>query len=119
MIKINIDGVKKQIDKEVESKLLLALEYLKNEVDENTPEDTKTLLKNNKIDEIFKVWTKIIWSISNDTEYAQYVEYWVGRNFNYNKPKGSIFYTWVWARMFTRTFENDVNIKKVNYLINL
>jgi len=86
-------------------------------VDEKTPESTKTLLWNNKQVKARKLWNNYIWSVENDTEYAVYVEYWVWwKDFNYNKPKWSNFYSWVGARMFTRTQDEEEN--EVSNIIN-
>jgi formylmethanofuran dehydrogenase subunit D len=54
----------------------------------------------------------------NDTEYNQYIEYWVSENRNYHKPKGTIFIPNAqWARMFTKAWmklqENFNSIKNV------
>ena len=51
-------------------------------------------------------WNEVKWKVYNDTEYWIYVEYWVSwKAYNYNKPKWSIFFTWIWDRMFTRSFD--------------
>lgn len=84
------------------------LKDLKNSIDNKTPEDTKTLLWNNDISEATQIWNTIIWSIFNTTKYWIFVEYWVWWNkYKYNKPKWNIFYKWVWARMFTRWFDEE------------
>lgn len=93
-----------------------ALEYIKKRIDEKTPEDTKTLLGNNEIIEAKKVGTEIVGSVQNTTGYAIYVEYGrsktegvpkVGIKYKYNKPKGTIFYEGVGARMFSRTADEE------------
>lgn len=93
----------------------LWLDTLKKEIDINTPEDTKTLLKNNEITEAKEYWWSIVWKVENETEYWSYVEFWVWwRQFNYHKPKWSVFHKWVWARMYTRWFDNsESELKKI------
>lgn len=107
MIKIELPNLEKQLLSIAKSNMNEALGYVKQEVDNKTPEDTKTLLWNNTIEPIIELDTKIIWVVSNDTEYAPYVEFWVWRSFNYNKPKGTIFHVWDWARMFQRTADDE------------
>lgn len=100
-----------------------ALEYIKKKIDEKTPEDTKTLVWNNEIIKARSIWGEIIGSVQNTTWYAIYVEYGrsktegvpkIGIKYKYNKPKGSIFYEGVGARMFTRTADEERE-----YIINL
>lgn len=108
--KIDLDKYVKKIDKNIKNNINLALEVLKDWVDEKTPEDTKTLLWNTKIEKAKDEWNKIVGKVSNDTEYAIYVELWVwDRAYNYHKPKWTQFYTWIWARMFTRTADEKEN----------
>ena len=95
-----------------------SLETLKKSIDDKTPEDTKTLLWNNQIKQAEVNWDEVRWKVYNDTEYWIYVEYWISwKDYNYHKPKGSIFYSWIWDRMFTRWFDETkkqiiTNIKK-------
>jgi hypothetical protein len=114
---INFNDIQKEIDKSITDWINKATKYLKDKVDEKTPESTKTLLWNNKQVKARKLWNNYIWSVENDTEYAVYVEYWVWwKDFNYNKPKWSNFYSWVGARMFTRTQDEEEN--EVSNIIN-
>jgi len=114
---INFNDIQKEIDKSITDWINKATKYLKDKVDEKTPEDTKTLLWNNKQVKARKLWNNYIWSVENDTEYAVYVEYWVWwKDFNYNKPKWNNFYSWVGARMFTRTQDEEEN--EVSNIIN-
>lgn len=55
-----------------------ALQLLKTEINKNTPEDTKTLVGNNKILPAVSNGTSVGGAVINDTEYAPYVEYGVG-----------------------------------------
>ena len=100
-----------------------ALVHIKKRIDEKTPEDTKDLLKHNKIIKVRRVWDLLVWSVENKLGYAVYVEYGrskaegvptVGVKYKYNKPKGSEFYEGVGARMFTRTADEEKN-----FIINL
>ena len=94
-----------------------ALVKLKQLVDEKTPIDTSTLIGNNIIIPATINWNIISWKVINETEYAPYVEYWVqGKGYNYykgdRKSWWSPFYSWVWARMFTRTRdETEAEVK--------
>lgn len=92
-----------------------AIQVLKDDIDSKTPEDTKTLLWNNRINPASVSWNVVVASVENDTEYAQFVEFGVWwRPFNYNKPKGNIFFRWTWARMFTRARdEKDTEIRGI------
>lgn len=117
-MKIDLTWVKAQLLDIAERNMKEALEYVKDEVDSKTPEDTKTLLWNNTIEPIIKLDTKIVWVVSNDTEYAPYVEFWVWRNYNYNKPKGTIFYSWNGARMFTRTADSQQVQEDLTIILN-
>ena len=95
------------------------LDVLKKSIDEKTPEDTFELIKNNKINSPVVEWNIVIWSVSNNTEYAILVERGV-QNKKYNYYKGwwrrkwwKPFYVWgsigkwVWARMFTRWLDDS------------
>lgn len=92
-----------------------ATKFLKKEVEKRTPEDTKRLLKSNKIVAARPKWDTIVWAVENATPYAAYVEFWVrSRRYNYHKPKWTVFYRWVWARMFTRAKnDNQDAVKKI------
>lgn len=100
-----------------------ALEYIKKRIDEKTPEDTGDLVKHNKIIKAKEEDGVIVGSVQNKQGYAVYVEYGrskqegvpsSGITFRYNKPKGTIFYKGVWARMFTRTSDEEKQ-----FIINL
>lgn len=96
----------KDLSKRIEWAVNKSLNTLKIAIDNKTPEDTKTLLWNNKIDFAITILDTTSWKIYNDTPYWLFVEYWVmSKKYNYNKPKWSIFYRWIWARMFTRWFD--------------
>ena len=84
-----------------------------------TPEDTYKLQKNNKEQKIENTNWIISWWLINTTPYAKYVEYWVGRKYNYYKWSGrrrgwKPFYSWVGARMYSKTqFENQTNVRNI------
>ena len=100
-----------QIKKELAKKLLKWVKkwilLLSEEINANTPEKSKTLLGNNKVEDAKQIGDMIIAKVSNDTPYAGYVEYWVmWWWYNFHKPAWSIFYTapaWEWAWMFRRS----------------
>lgn len=73
-------------------------------IDEKTPEDTKTLIGNNKRKPTRREWTMVIGEVENTTPYAVYVEYGVqGKEYTYHKPKGKVFHKGVGAGMYART----------------
>lgn len=83
-----------------------SLDMMKTSVDEKTPEDEKELLSKNKITPAQINGTVVIWIVSNDADHSIYVEF--GRNKlwktnKYHKPKWSVFYTGIGARMYART----------------
>ncbi len=91
------------------------LDIIKKKVEEKTPTDTKYLRNNIK-----KSWINIWkWKVSgevfvdtNDVPYAVYVESGVKwRVYKYHKwpPRAdnTVYYTWVWAKMFQRTADQD------------
>jgi hypothetical protein len=97
--KNSIEIWKKELDKFADK----VLKWVKS----RTPEREKVLLKAiNKTEQIF-TWTKILQQVK-DTEELDYtapVEYWVlWRIYNYHKPRWSVFWVWVWAAMFRRTY---------------
>lgn len=73
-------------------------------VDENTPEDTRTLLKNTKIEFAKKFGDTYSWSVVNEwLDYAPIVEKGVSwKKFQYNKPKWVAFWP---KRQGARMFE--------------
>lgn len=72
-----------------------------------TPEDTKEMLNSYKISEIKREWDAYIVIISNTAKHAIYVEYGIrGLTYNYHKPKGSVFYSWVGNRTMARAMDN-------------
>lgn len=92
------------------------LQILKKDTDKNTPEDTRRLIGNNKIEHPKRVGGKIIGRLYNETHYAYWVEIGVGlKQYNYHKPKGKVFYRGVGARMFTKAYEKN----KKNFLYKL
>lgn len=127
--KLNLDKFVEDKEKLLIEAIDEALEYIKQRIDEKTPEDTGDLVENNKIHRAKKVDGVISWSVKNETGYAIYVEYGrsktegvpkAGITFRYNKPKGTNFYTWVGARMFTRTADEEkafiINLIKTKVL---
>ena len=110
---IDFSKIEKNIDSKIKLWINKATSYLKDKVDEKTPEDTFELIKNNKRELAKKEWDRYVWEVLNDTEYALYVEYGIWwEQYNYYKNswrKGwwSPFYKWVWARMFTRTSDEE------------
>ena len=108
---INFDKEEKEILSSIKKGMQEAVDYLEVKVKEKTPEDTYELINNYKQD-ITQTKTKTKGELYNNTEYAQYVEYGVGRPYNYYKGSGrrkgkAPFYIGVGARMMTRTIDNE------------
>jgi hypothetical protein len=82
-----------------------ASQVLKAEADARTPEDTTRLVRSTKLTQLSVSGDKVSGGIENATSYATYVEYGVGRAYNYHKPKGVVFRRGVGARMFTLAFD--------------
>lgn len=83
------------------SKVLLS------EVNRLTPEDSWKLLRWNK--ETFKKEKSVVTaSIINKTSYAQIVEDWVWKTYNYHKSK-SVIHKWKWNKWFERALEKKTD----------
>lgn len=79
---------------------------LLNELKRLTPEDTKEMLNSYNMD-TKREWFKYVTTITNTAPHAIYVEYGVkGKQYNYHKPKGSVFYRGVGNRTFARAVDN-------------
>ena len=84
-----------------------ALPVLLEELKRLTPEDTKEMLNSYVVNDPVVVDWVVKWVIENTSWHAIFVEYWVGwLKFNYHKPKGSVFYSWVGNRTFARAVDN-------------
>ena len=84
----------------------VAMDYLE-EVNRLTPEDTQTLLRNNRIKPAHREWKSIVASVYNATRYAYDVEFgfhWI--EMNYHKPKWITVYRGVGNRTFARALDN-------------
>jgi len=114
-VKVNIDSnrLQKELIQNYLRKVNHAVDVLKTEIDRLTPEDTKNLLQNNRVKPAVLIGDKVVGSVYNETDYAFFVEYWVGWNaYNYHKPKGNTFYRGIGNRTFTRsldTIRQDLN----------
>jgi hypothetical protein len=80
---------------------------LKLEIDRLTPEDTGRLLSANRTKPATQRPNAVVGAVVNNTPYAQYVEYGLGRSFNYHKPRGVVAFRGIGARMFTRAFDGN------------
>ncbi len=92
-----------------------ALPVLLEELKRLTPEDTKNMLWSYDVENAQEEWWNIVWRITNDADYAIFVEYWVNwLSYTYHKPKWTPFYKWsqsskyggVWNRTFARAVDN-------------
>ena len=96
----------------IEEGLSIALDIAKDEIDAQTPEDTRELVGNNSKSEIYVTWKEMLWTIYNTTAYAKVVEYGLSwRAFNYHKPKWEVFYRGVGARMYSKA-RHDPDVTK-------
>jgi len=117
-VELNIWAVTWAINARIKLWIRRAIPILMKALKELTPEDTKTMLNAYRIEEIKDEWNRIIGTISNDTDYAIQVEYWVDwLMFNYHKPRWSVFYTWVWNRTFARAVDRSRN-ECMNIILN-
>ena len=101
-----LSWIHNQLIKASNKAVIKSMDYLKEKVIEKTPTDTKKLLSNHKV--------TIDWlngKITNDTEYAENVEFWVNGVYNYHKwpPRwpSTRFYSWTWVRMMSRTKDEE------------
>lgn len=94
-----LDQAKEKLDKFADK----VIKWVKS----RTPEDTKELLNSiDKTEQTF-TWRFLLQQVkpNKEIDYLAPVEYWVmWKNYNYNKPKWTIFYVWVWAWMFRKTY---------------
>ena len=78
-----------EINNHVAKQMKEAIKLAKKKIDDRTPEDTKRLIKANKIEEPKIVGSRIIAKVVNKTPYASYVEFGRGKVINYHKwPAG-------------------------------
>ena len=108
---MNIKEILKQLDPQIKNAIWWAINIAKKKIEEKTPEDTKKLIWNYKIEPLKTDWNTYSQKIVNETKYAYWVEYWVGwKVYNYQKPKWNKgWYRWIGARMMTRTSIEDVD----------
>ena len=120
--KIDIKWVDKLLDGEIKKRLNEWIIELYSDVIKKSPVDTWEYLKWNKTEKATKQWTKFIAKVYNDSENSVEVEYgWRKSPVNWHKNRKSwwpIIYTWVWARVITRVFDNQENIKKIQDIFN-
>ena len=111
------------IEKAITDWINEATDYLIEKVREKSPTDTGAYIKWHKIEKATNYWNRIKGSVYNDMEYAQEVEYWFRRSaVNWHKwpprNESTRFYTWVGARPYTRTWDEEektiINIIKKN-----
>jgi len=116
----DIKTIIKQLDNNAIKAVNKSLEYLEIKIDEKTPIDSWEYQRWNKKLEARKIWESIIGVLYNDSKNSEEVEYWFRKTpVNWHKHKKRwwpVIYTWVWARVYTRTFdleqENVINIIK-------
>lgn len=126
---MKLDNLWDEIDSLIEEAMFEALSLWKNRLEEKTPEDKRDLVKWYDIQPLEKDWDIIKGTILNNVPHWIYVEFWLSKEewiptwwkkFNYHKPKWVVFYRWVWARMVTKTYDENqdeifqVFINKIN-----
>jgi len=96
-----------------------ATDLLMVEAKKRTPEDTFELQKwHQKQPIVDSNWLISGWLV-NKVSYAKYVEFGVGKSYNYYKDWGrrkwaSPFTSWIGARMYSKTqFENEKQVKAI------
>lgn len=114
-VEINTDEILRVSFDEARSFLKDKAQVVKEWVDSLTPEREKVLLKNNKISDVVRNWLRFSIKVYNETLYAIFVEYWVmWKIYNYHKPAWKIFFSWIWAAMFRKTwfkYKDSFNFK--------
>lgn len=88
------------------------VDALEEAVESFTPEDTGLMVSSYKISDTKKEKHSLTKTITNKAvtksgfPYPVVVEYWRGNvMFRYQKPKGHMFYVWVWAHPMWRAIE--------------
>lgn len=102
-----LSDVEKRILEAAKAGVDAATDRLKLEIDRLTPEDTGRLLAGNRVKRATEKPGGASGAVVNNTPYAQYVEYGLGRPFKYHKPKGVVAFRGIGARMFTRAFDGN------------
>lgn len=108
----NFEKAKEDVFKELFKNLWLAGLHYQGKVIVNTPIQTWDLASSIQTEDVKITWNKIFVEVWTNLEYASRVEFWIGWNrYNYHKWL-LIFKTWVWARMFRDTLEQEKNTIK-------
>ena len=121
-MKVNIDfwRLKRVAEEKIIKAMDDCLDIAKKELESRTPEDTGKLVKWYKKKAPKKIWNIIYWKIINKTTYWIYVEFWVkNKKYNYHKPKGSVFYRGIGARMLTKTKDYKMSEFKKLFLVKI
>lgn len=113
---LQLDKIKNSVESLVMEGVQEIMEFAKEKLEEKTPEDKRDLVQWYTILPIKKSGSIVTWTIVNKVPHWIYVEYGLskdegiprgGKRFNYHKPKGTVFYRGVGARMVTRTYDQD------------
>ena len=112
-MKLNLDRISKELENRAKQALKESAVDVLAEVVQKSPVDTWEYLKGNKISPIDTVWDQTGVRIYNDSENAEEVEYWFSWNpVNWHKNRKwgwPVIYSWVWARVYTRTYDEKKN----------
>jgi hypothetical protein len=120
--RFDINVFSKELMQDIEAKAIVwvnkGLNYLLSDIIQKSPVDTWEYLKWNKIKKAEKIGTQIYWEVFNESENAENIEYWFRKspvNWHKNRKKWwPIIYTWVGARVYSRSADNNQeNIKNI------
>lgn len=99
----------------------LAKGKIKQSIKEKSPVDTWEYIAWNKDSWVITKWDTVSIDLYNDSRYAKEVEFWFrSAPVNWHKNRRAwwpVIYRWVWARVYTRTIDENRTIIK-NTIIN-
>ncbi len=108
-MKINFDKIQRDLLSKSIKNINKAMDVVESSIEEKSPVDTWDYIKWNKRIDAKLTWNKVVWELFNDSENAENVEFgWRTTEVNWYKwrkkwwPK---IYTWVWARTYTRSYD--------------
>lgn len=113
---LNLERLQKELETAVFEAVDEIMDIAKLRLEEKTPEDKMDLVHWYKKQPLEKKWKEIKGVITNNVPHGIYVEFGLSKDegiptwwkaYNYHKPKGVVFYRWVWARMVTKTYDQD------------
>lgn len=116
-MKVNFDfgGFEERVQSRAEDAMSESLDLAKEELEKYTPEDEGELVAGYEIEEPKMEDGILVGRVVNKVRHGIYVNFGVGgKRYRYNKPKGTIFYVGVGARMMEKTKDyNADRFKKI------